>query len=206
MKMSIWKIPYKYISPLKVVLVLFASSLFFYSYGCNLSETSCSDCEGPTFYTLYAINPNGTLKWNYTTKNMSPSSPAIGLDGTIYFSSSLRTWNRESSFLYAMSPTGSVVWEVPLSNISENSPSPVIGTDGTIYAACNGSGTLCDFNSAGALQWTYVTNGFILSSPVVGSNGTIFLTVNGSLYALSPTGALQWSDSTDSFSSAPAEL
>ena len=36
---------------------------------------------------LYAIYPNGTLKWTYTTGDLIESSPAIASDGTIYVGS-----------------------------------------------------------------------------------------------------------------------
>ncbi|MGB3478299.1 MAG: Ig-like domain-containing protein, partial [bacterium] len=36
---------------------------------------------------LYAINPDGTTKWRYSTGNYVFSSPAIGADGTIYVGS-----------------------------------------------------------------------------------------------------------------------
>jgi hypothetical protein len=36
---------------------------------------------------LYALNPDGTLKWSYATGNYVYSSPAIGSDGTIYVAS-----------------------------------------------------------------------------------------------------------------------
>lgn len=44
---------------------------------------------------LYAINPDGTLKWSYATRARIESSPTIGADGTIYFGS--LDWN-----LYAL--------------------------------------------------------------------------------------------------------
>ena len=65
------------------------SILFFSLYGCNLSETSCSDCEEPTFYTLYAFNSNGTLKWQFSVVGTANTSPVVAPDGTIYFS----TWH-----------------------------------------------------------------------------------------------------------------
>jgi len=34
---------------------------------------------------LYAVNPDGTEKWVFTTLNQIQSSPAIADDGTIYF-------------------------------------------------------------------------------------------------------------------------
>ena len=44
---------------------------------------------------LYAFNPDGTLKWSYTTGEGVLSSPAIGSDGTIYVGS----WDKN---LYAI--------------------------------------------------------------------------------------------------------
>ena len=36
---------------------------------------------------LYAINPDGTLRWKYKTDGGLQSSPAIGSDGTVYIAS-----------------------------------------------------------------------------------------------------------------------
>jgi hypothetical protein len=36
---------------------------------------------------LYAINTNGTKKWDFTTENIVESSPVIGPDGTVYVGS-----------------------------------------------------------------------------------------------------------------------
>ena len=44
---------------------------------------------------LYAINPDGSLKWNYKTDHWIYSSSAIGSDGTIYVGS-------VDSYLYAI--------------------------------------------------------------------------------------------------------
>jgi outer membrane protein assembly factor BamB len=46
---------------------------------------------------LYAINPDGSLKWSYTTGDLVQSSPAIGADGTVYVGS----WDGN---LYAFGP------------------------------------------------------------------------------------------------------
>jgi outer membrane protein assembly factor BamB len=44
---------------------------------------------------LYAINPEGTLKWTCKTGDWVDSSPAIGPDGTVYVGS-------EDGYLYAI--------------------------------------------------------------------------------------------------------
>jgi outer membrane protein assembly factor BamB len=37
---------------------------------------------------LYALNPNGSLKWSYNTEGeIGFSSPAIAVDGTVYVGS-----------------------------------------------------------------------------------------------------------------------
>src|SRR5262249_34119964 len=45
---------------------------------------------------LYAIDPDGSLKWHFAT-NLSGTSPAIGTDGTIYITDDIPT-----STLYAV--------------------------------------------------------------------------------------------------------
>jgi outer membrane protein assembly factor BamB len=36
---------------------------------------------------LYAINPDGSLRWKFATGSTVDSSPAIGNDGSLYFGS-----------------------------------------------------------------------------------------------------------------------
>ena len=84
---------------------------------------------------LYAINPNGTQKWAFTTGGWVYSSPAIGADGTIYVGS-------DDHKLYAVNPNGTQKWAFN-TGIAVDS-SPAIGADGTIYVGSVGSmQTLC---------------------------------------------------------------
>src|SRR5207244_2139846 len=57
---------------------------------------------------LYAINPDGTVQWIFRPSGIlasptteTPSSPAVGPDGAIYFGSM-------NTFLFALNPDGSV--------------------------------------------------------------------------------------------------
>ena len=94
---------------------------------------------------LYALNPDGTLKWIFTVEPTDKyrtslvASPAIGADGTIYFGSF-------NGIFYAIRDDGNAATELwRYENKSGPYPwapsiyqewwsSPAIGADGTIYA------------------------------------------------------------------------
>ena len=65
-----------------------------------------------------------TLKWSFKVEKRITSSPAIGLDDTIYFGS-------VDGKLYAVSPEGKLKWSFQTGD--EVTSSPAIGYDGTIY-------------------------------------------------------------------------
>jgi len=73
---------------------------------------------------LYALNPDGSLKWQFETGSYIWSSPAVGADGTIYVGS-------HDGSLYAVNPDGSVKWTFKTGGAVESSPA--VGADGTIY-------------------------------------------------------------------------
>lgn len=91
---------------------------------------------------LYALNPDGTLKWMFTIPHpgIGDSSPAIGSDGTIYIGTDLVHKNRPTaSSLCAISPDGRLKWKFDTEGYGELSPA--IGADGTVYIG-SGDGNL----------------------------------------------------------------
>ena len=85
----------------------------------------------------------GILKWKYQTDNHVNSSPAIGVDGTIYFGS-------DDNYVYALYPNGTLKWKYMTGGYVYSSPA--IDSDGTIYV-----GGLDKYvyalNSDGTLKW-----------------------------------------------------
>jgi outer membrane protein assembly factor BamB len=75
---------------------------------------------------LYAINPDGSLKWAYSTGGDVHSSPAVGADGTVYVGSSYPV-----AKLYAIHSDGSLKWAYTTGDWVRSSPA--IGADGTVY-------------------------------------------------------------------------
>ncbi len=123
------------------------------------------------------------------------SSPAIGLDGTIYFGTLY-------NYFYALNPDGTLKWRYE--TCGEIWSSPAIGSDGTIYF-----GSLDHYfyalNPDGTLKWKYETDGEIFSSPAVGLDGTIYFgSQNHYFYALNPDGTLKWKYETGGVISSPA--
>ncbi len=77
---------------------------------------------------IYAVNPDGTLKWKFPTGGPIWSAPAIGTDGTIHCGS-------DDHNLYALTDEGqgNVTEKWVFATGSDVRSSPAIGADGTIY-------------------------------------------------------------------------
>ena len=137
---------------------------------------------------IYALNPDGTPKWNYTTGGYVYGSPAIASDGTIYIGSYDKN-------IYALNPDGTVKWSYTTGGYIYGSP--VIDVDGTIYIGSYDK-NIYALNPDGTLKWKYTTGNYIYySTPAIGSDGTIYFgSYDGKLYALNPDGTLKWSYTT----------
>ena len=138
--------------------------------------------------TLYAVNPNGKIKWRYGTGHWIRTSPAIGADGTIFIGSFDRN-------LYAVRSNGTLKWKYKYregSGIHLEESSPTIGQDGTIYIGSD-DGKLYAINQDGSLKWTNeITSGLIDFSPTIGKDGTIYVPYYSDLYAINPDGTNKW--------------
>ena len=145
---------------------------------------------------LYALNPDGTLKWKckagrgMVTEEDSffniESSPAVGPDGTIYVTS-------KDSYIYAINPFGTVKWKYPCDYFLSDG-SPAVGLDGTVYAASVGSFVYA-INPDGTLRWKYPAKSCGYSSPVIAADGTVYIGsffYKGNFFAITPDGNSKW--------------
>lgn len=86
--------------------------------------------------TLFAINPNGTVKWTFipgSGNNIEWSSTAISADGIIYFGTNIG--DDAGGDIIAVNPDGTKHWQQQISDRHVDS-SPAIGSDGTVYIGC----------------------------------------------------------------------
>jgi outer membrane protein assembly factor BamB len=155
---------------------------------------------------LYAVNPNGTLRWRYRFPSDPDSgcdivagftTPAIADDGTVYVhTQSAQPCIAGPSRLLAFNPNGTPKWVYPINGggavfISDNISAPSVGADGTIYLGSADTG-LYAINPDGTTQWVVSPEATsISSSPAIGADGTIYVTVAG-LFAYNPNGSLKW--------------
>ena len=138
---------------------------------------------------LYAMYPNGTLKWRYKTNEWIWSTPALAADGTIYIGT-------YGDSMYALHPNGTLKWKYWAGSVASISSSPAIAKDGTIYFGAMGpenNGRVYALNPNGTEKWHYDTGYWITSDPAIADDGTIYIGSGDSyLYALNPDGTLGW--------------
>ncbi len=132
---------------------------------------------------LFAINPNGSLKWSYPAPDWVDSAPAIAPDGTIYFG----CWDGN---VYALNPNGTKKWAFNAGAFVASSPA--LGSDGTIYIGSGGS-SLYAINPDGTEKWNFPVADWIDSAPAIAPDGTIYFgSWDNNIYAVRPDGTEKW--------------
>jgi outer membrane protein assembly factor BamB len=99
---------------------------------------------------LYAVGPDGKLKWSLHTNDWIVSAPTIGPDGTIYVGSL-------DGYVYAINSDGSLKWKYNTGGWI--TASPEVSSNGTVFVGSWGSnnagGQLYIINSDGTLKAKY---------------------------------------------------
>jgi outer membrane protein assembly factor BamB len=155
-----------------------------------------------SYGSLYAVTPDGILKWTFDLDNNSDddniwtndnngASPAVAADGTIYVMD-------HRNVVYALNPDGTLKWK---NNSYESGntwhvgqKTPAVGTDGTLYVGADRTLYALD-PEHGQATWQLdgLRGGNVCAvSAVVGADGTVYLASNDMFYALNPDGTLKW--------------
>ncbi|MEI6634224.1 MAG: PQQ-binding-like beta-propeller repeat protein [Chlamydiota bacterium] len=125
----------------------------------------------------------GTVAWSYFTGEMIMSSPVIGTEGGISFSSHDNT-------LYALYSSGSLFWSY---RCGSDYSSPALALNGVRYVG-SGDNRAYAISNDGTLKWSYLTGGPVASSPTVTSGWRCYVgSYDGRFYALGPDGSFLWS-------------
>lgn len=141
---------------------------------------------------LWKVSPSGSVSWKY---NINPnalgmdiglSTPAIGVDGTVYVA---------GDRLYAINSDGTLRWTAFSSTYETMMNSPIIGNDGTIYFVYHNIPLTALSPSDGTIKWSCAlgVNDHCFASPAIGSNGDIIVAQHPStLYAVTSNGQIRW--------------
>ena len=132
---------------------------------------------------LYAVWPNGKLRWKFATAEHVPTAPAIGDDGTIYIGCL-------DDAVYAVRPDGTKAWEFRTKRDVESAVA--VGDDGTVYFGGDDHGIYA-IGPDGVQKWTVITRGHVRGSPSIGADGTIYVGSHDKrLYAIGKDGQVKW--------------
>ena len=97
---------------------------------------------------VYALTPDGGLKWIFKTPAFAYGPPSIGADGTVYVAS--------IATIYALAADGRLKWTFTDSSVGQGIIiGPTVGPDGNIYAVTDfgGIGAFA-LSPAGSLLWS----------------------------------------------------
>ena len=144
---------------------------------------------------FYAINPDGSTRWTYSTgAYFDTSTSSVASDGTIYVGT--------SSTIYALTANGTIKWTYQLpTSTTTSSPvalASVTSADDTLYLKASNGVLYCLSTATGNLQWTYSVPGTSYAAPTIANDGTVYLGSDNSLfYAINPNGSLKWTFAAD---------
>jgi outer membrane protein assembly factor BamB len=145
------------------------------------------------------------LKWSYATGSPVYSSPAIGLDGTVYIGS-------DNHKVYALADNGSATPTVRWSYTTgaQVNSSPALGPDGTVYIGSYDKklyALVDNGTTSPTLKWSYTFGTPMQSSAILGPDGTVYAGCNA-VYAFmdngTPTPTVKWRSGWAPISSNPA--
>lgn len=151
---------------------------------------------------LYAINPDGTIRWREDMFDQVFGSPVIGPDDIIYAAS-------RSGLVLAINAEQTIQWTQLYS--TEFFSSPALGPDGLLYIGGTDNALYAlDTNNLGAFEWSTgpIIQEEIVSSPTV-FNGVVYVgATDNNFYAFNASsGAPVWAQpfqGSDVFVSSPA--
>ncbi len=150
-------------------------------------------CRGKGF------GASGDQKWFFSiTPDTSggadaATSPVIGSDGSIYYTAS-------DGRLHAIASDGYELWHA---TIGLGGFSPVVSSDGTIYAP--GLGAFYAFTKSGSEKWRFpLLTDPCKGCPTIAADGTIYVPTVNNFYAINPDGTQKWVQNLPNVSSSPA--
>jgi len=133
-----------------------------------------------------------TQLWTYNTKSPIISSPAIDIDGNVFF-------GNNDGFIFALNSNGELLWKFKTNGRIISSPA-VVSSKNTVFVGSYDGYLYCLSRLDGKLLWKFKTDGPIVSDPAVTDDGNtvIFGSNDSYVYAVNISGKLLWKFKTSS--------
>ena len=135
---------------------------------------------------VYAIDPEGTIRWRTMTGCCVWTAACFGPDDTVYLVSF-------DFHLYAFDMfTGAVKWTRNMKNFVVSSP--MLAPDGTLYLGSFDRKLYAIDSTNGSLKWSMETGGPIYGTPAVDDRGYLYVgSSDGNVYCIDPaTQSIRW--------------
>ncbi|MFA4823613.1 MAG: PQQ-binding-like beta-propeller repeat protein [Methanoregula sp.] len=129
---------------------------------------------------IYAFEKDGTIPWNYSTKQRI-TSVGVSSEGESIVSAG-------DSHLYSLDRNGTLMWQF---NSSPYYSSVAVSSDGG-YTAAGSQYYVRLFNRTGALLWKYEYNSMISSVGLFNDGNVIIAGASDGVYVFNKTGKLLW--------------
>ncbi len=141
---------------------------------------------------IYALYPNGTLKWEYKVKYNITSSPAVDKNGNLYFGTMFYTATEWGGYVYSLDKNGKLRWRYDTKGWVQSEP--VIDSLGIIYFYSS-SEYLYAFYPDGSLKWKIkLPDSFSIpdakNTPAISANGTIYFPASHVIVVINPEGKI----------------
>jgi outer membrane protein assembly factor BamB len=153
---------------------------------------------------LHAVNSDGETVWQYPPLSQQDIDRNGGFPppGGTFFTSGIAPAPDGTligaigrSGILAVGWDGTYKWQFQMEGHPNNSATPLIAADGTIYQASgdcqmNGGCILYALNSDGSQKWALDTHAAMLATPLLAEDGTIYVASGVSLLGISPAGKI----------------
>jgi outer membrane protein assembly factor BamB len=166
----------------------------------SLGRPATNSISPGSAQSLYAVRPDGTIRWKIPVGKADLHRVTVSGDGTIIVTDEFKK-------LYAIDPDGTLKWSYDIGSTFTDEciddSYPAIASDGTVYigsgvpgieTAFAGDEKLNAIAADGRLKWRFKFGlGGGRESPAIGADGTIYIGAwDGNFYAVNPDGSLKW--------------
>jgi outer membrane protein assembly factor BamB len=128
---------------------------------------------------MYALDPDGKLRWHHSMPGISETSPTVGSDGRVYASA--------GSVLHSLAADGTPYWALSRGHVSRNSGISLVGDSLLLYP----NPALLAMDREGDIRWE--SHHGNAGSQAIAEDGAVYLQTTDSLIALNSDGSARWS-------------